>query len=379
MINRVKIRIIGKNHNYFLKEIIRRKINIYEIDNNDIIIDYEDYIKLKEIKTTYKIKVIRKYGYCRYLELLKKYIYLIIFTIVGIIINIILSNIIFDIKVDHPNKELVKTIIKDLESLGLKKYHLKVNYQRKEEIKEKLLEKEKDKIEWLEINNVGTKYIVKVEEKKKYKKEICNDRSIISKKEAIILEINSSSGEIVKKKNDYVEKGEIIVSGLIHNKDKVVSKKCAIATIYGETWYNVKVSIPKNYQEIEKLNKNNYSININIFNKKIDLFTKPSTMKNEDYNIVESNIIPINISIINNQKIKVIKKLYNTNNIDNEAIIIASKELKKKLSKDEKILSKKVLKKSEKNSKIEVEVFFKITDYLDISNINIEELNTVRE
>ena len=118
-------------------------------------------------------------------------------------------------------------------------------------------------------------------------------------------------------------------------------------------------------------------------NKKIDLFTKPSTMKNEDYNIVESNIIPINISIINNQKIKVIKKLYNTNNIDNEAIIIASKELKKKLSKDEEILSKKVLKKSEKNSKIEVEVFFKvkenITDYLDISNINIEELNTVRE
>ena len=63
--------------------------------------------------------------------------------------------------------------------------------------------------------------------------------------------------------------------------------------------------------------------------------------------------------------------------IDEIAISTAEKELKKKLKKDEEVIDKKTLKKIKKNSKIEVEVFFKvkedITDYLDISDVNIEE------
>ena len=50
---------------------------------------------------------------------------------------------------------------------------------------------------------------------------------------------------------------------------------------------------------------------------------------------------------------------------------------------DEKIISKKVLKKEEKNSKIEVDIFLEveenITDYFDINNIPIEEMNKKEE
>ena len=53
--------------------------------------------------------------------------------------------------------------------------------------------------------------------------------------------------------------------------------------------------------------------------------------------------------------------------------------MKKRLSNNEEIITKKVLKKELKNSKIKVEIFFKvkenITSYLDISDINIEEEN----
>ena len=53
--------------------------------------------------------------------------------------------------------------------------------------------------------------------------------------------------------------------------------------------------------------------------------------------------------------------------------------MKEQLTDGEEVLMKKVLKKQEKNSKIEVEVFIEkkenITDYVDISNIDINTLN----
>ena len=66
MINRVEIIIIGKNPDYLLKEIIKRNINIYNLDKTSkdirLIIDYKDYLIIKKMKTTYKIKIINRYG-----------------------------------------------------------------------------------------------------------------------------------------------------------------------------------------------------------------------------------------------------------------------------------------------------------------------------
>ena len=65
------------------------------------------------------------------------------------------------------------------------------------------------------------------------------------------------------------------------------------------------------------------------------------------------------------------------------AFKIATTELNKKLDNDEKVLKKKILKKIEKNSKIEVDVFVSvrenITGYQDITKINLEEMNKKEE
>ena len=101
------------------------------------------------------------------------------------------------------------------------------------------------------------------------------------------------------------------------------------------------------------------------------------------YNIIDSKIIPISISTSKYQEIKENKIIYSINNVDEIAISTAEKEIKKKLKKDEEVIDKKVLKKIKKNSKIEVDVFIKvkedITDYLDITNVNIEEMNKKEE
>ena len=380
MINKVKIEIIGKNPNYFLNELIKRNINIYHLSKDYkrliVIIDYKDYLNIIKMKTTYKIKVIERFGISRIKELIKRYLYYIIFFIIGIIINIILSNIIFKVEVIHPKKEIIKLVEKDLKELGIKKYNFKKNNKEIQKIKEKILLKEKDKIEWIEIENIGTKYIIKLEERKlNQKEEICNPRNIISKKEAIILEIKSSSGEIIKKINDYVSKDEVIISGFIHNKDEVVSKRCAKGIVYGETWYKVKINIPKMYSYEELTNNKKLGLNINLFNKNIDINNKYKNYKRKRISGINSSVIPLDINLTKYLETKLISKIYTIDNVDELAINLSEKEINKKLRKDESILSKKVLKKTIKDSKIEIEVFLKvkedITSYQDITNIEI--------
>ena len=388
MINKIKIKITGKNPNYFLNELIKRNINIYHLEKDNknliLIINYKDYINIIKIKTTYKIKILKRYGISRIKELIKRYIYYIIFFFIGIILNIILSNIIFKVEIIHPKKEIINLVEKNLQELGIKKYSFKKNQKELKKIKEKILMKERNRIEWIEIEPVGTKYIVKLEERKLNKKEeICNPRNIVSKKEAIILEIKSESGEIVKKINDLVSPDEVIISGLIHNKDNIVSKRCAKGIIYGETWYKVKLTIPKIYVMEKLSNKISYGININIFNNNLDINNKYKNFRRKSINDINSNIIPINISLTKYLETKIISKIYTIDNVDEIALKLSEKEINKKIRKDESILSKKVLKKNIKNSKIEIEVFLKvkenITKYQDISNINIEDLNKKEE
>ena len=91
--------------------------------------------------------------------------------------------------------------------------------------------------------------------------------------------------------------------------------------------------------------------------------------KREDNFIIGSRILPINISFTKYLETKIKEYNYNLLNIDSYALELASSKIKNKLG-DIDILTKKVLKKSEKNSKILVEVFVKVKeDITDIVNI----------
>ena len=387
MYSRVKIEILGNNPDYFLKELIKIGINYYDLEKYFkkiiLIIDYSDYERIKELKTTYKIHIIRRYGLNKFIYYFKRFYLLILFLGLGIILNIILANIVFKIEVVHSNKNIRELVIKDLEELGIKRYHFKVSYKEKELIKKKIKEKE-EIIDWIEIDEVGTKYIVKVEEKKINKiKEKCQPRNIIAKKNALIMDIDAISGEVKKSTNNYVNKGEVIISGFIYNKDKVVSKRCAEGKVYGETWYLLKISVPR-YQKKEKLlNKSSLGIEIKLLNKNYNSSKIHGSFHKNMYNLIGSDFIPIKYSINRYQKTNVFYIEKTSKELKKEIYQAVQKEMKKRLNRDERVLKKKILKKTTNNSKIEVEVFASvkenITSYQDITKINPEEMNKKEE
>ena len=69
--------------------------------------------------------------------------------------------------------------------------------------------------------------------------------------------------------------------------------------------------------------------------------------------------------------------------VEKKAFQEVEKEMKRRLNNDEIVLKKKLLKKREKNSKIEVDIFVSvkenITTYQDISKIDINEMNKKEE
>lgn len=376
--NRYKLEITGFSYQYFLNTLIRNKIELYSIveEKNKLIvvINSADYQKVKKIKTSCNIKILNRFGMEKYKYLAYKYRYLLFFFLLGLFLIVFLSNVIFSVEVIHSKEEIRDLIYHDLEQYGLKKYHFVIGYEQKEEIKKKILAKEKAKIEWLEIDRIGTKYVVHVEERKK--KKVDTDyapRDIVAKKDAMILSIQSRNGEIVKKKYDYVKKGDIIVSGTIKNKEDEVSKIKAEGQIFGEVWYKVRTEIPIHYYEENPTGKKKKVISLKILNKSFSFeFKKYQNYSFHETKILENPILPIRLVFEEKKEMKILKKTYNIYNVEEKALEIAESKFKKR-----DILLEKVLKKTLKDSKIIVDIFFKvkedITDYRKITDLSLRE------
>lgn len=378
MTNRYRIKITGKDPKYFLRHLIVKKIKLYNIiedhDGISLTVDEVDYAKILKMKTSYNIKIINRFGVAKLRYLLLKYKYILSFLFLTLGLMIILSHFIFFIDVIHSKEEIRELVENDLKEFGISKYRFRVSYAKKEEIRNKILEKEKDKIEWLEIDRIGTRYIVNIEERLIKDNKVDNEvRDIVAKKDAMILNIEAETGEIVRKKYEYVRKGDTIVSGTIKNKEDEVSKVKAEGKVYGEVWYSVTVELPKKYYEEKKTGKTSKALTLRIANKKISVpFSKDNkSYISEDSPILENNLIPIKLVLETKHEIEIIDKEYNMDNSSSEAIKLATKKLEERLDEQSMILSKKVLKKTLKNSKIIVEIFFKvrenITDYKKIS------------
>ena len=382
MINLIKVKVVGKNPNYFLKKMIEEKVAIYSLEKEKqaliVVVCYKDYKKICKIKTSYQIQVLERYGLSKIIFLFTRYWYFVFFLVVGFLLVFLSSQLIWDIEIIHPNPKLVDIIRKDLEELGIQTYHFKLSYLERERIKEKILEKEKDSLEWIEIEEVGTKIKVSLEERKKNPiLEECFPRNIVSKKKAILLEIEAEAGEVVKKKGDYVDVGEIIISGLIHNKDRIVSKKCAKGRVYGEVWYLLKVVLPREETKEKMTSDTRWLFQIRFFQKEWIFGKKYHSFQKREYNIIDSEFLPFQVGFIHIQKKTSYSISIPFSKMEEMALTLSEEKIRDSLEKGEEILFKKVLKKSEKDSKIEIEVFLKvkedITNYVDVSNIELEE------
>ena len=366
--NVIVIKVKTRNMDRFLINLYKLNIDIFNVNVvnfKEVIVEvYEkDLNKIKKLSILNKIEIIDYKGKIRSKKKVLFNKTLLSSLLIGFIILFTLSNIIFNIEVVHTSSEVREFIIEELKENGINKLQFKKSFDKLFEIKNKILENNKDKLEWLEIDRIGTKYVVKLEERKLNSiKADYKYQDIVATHDAVIKKIIATSGVKVKEVNEYVKKGDTIISGSIYLNKELKKNTKALGEIYGEVWYKISVEYPViNVEKTETGNKKEV-ISINFFNNNFILFNnnpyKSSTVKRKY--LLKNNILPISISKDTIYELDDHTGIY----VEGEAVMNAKdygrRKIEETLKSDEYIISEKVLNYHLNSNTIYIDIFYKI-------------------
>lgn len=369
--NKVRI-VVNENSNKFLNYLIYNKIYYDSLNKNNeyfvLDVSYDDYLY---IRRRYKCHIVKYYGKKNIVNIYENNKYVLLSLIISFMLLFLLCNTIFDIKINSDDKDIINIINNSLSDNGIDVYKRKVSFDKLNSIKNKILEDNKDTLEWIEIREKGCIYYIDVTPRVKSNNNVDNSlpSDIVAEKDGVIKHIVVHRGSKVIDNGDYVKKGDILISGNIIKNENVIDKVHSEGVIYAETWKTVNISIPfKRIDYVYKKTINHYYL---------DIFGHKFTIsgKYDSDNTINKKSIVLDKPYLFFKLYKEEKKIYDYNEVIlnkeeayNEALNRSIDVINKKLSSDEYIISKKVLKKEVKRSKINLEVFFKVYEKIGITS-----------
>lgn len=369
--NKVRI-VVNENSNKFLNYLIYNKIYYDSLNKNNeyfvLDVSYDDYLY---IRRRYKCHIVKYYGKKNIVNKYENNKYVLLSLIISFMLLFLLCNTIFDIKINSDNKDIINIINNSLSDNGIGVYKRKVSFDKLNSIKNKILEDNKDTLEWIEIREKGCIYYIDVTPRVKSNNNVDNSlpSDIVAEKDGVIKHIVVHRGSKVIDNGDYVKKGDILISGNIIKNENVIDKVHSEGVIYAETWKTVNISIPfKRIDYVYKKTINHYYL---------DIFGHKFTIsgKYDSDNTINKKSIVLDKPYLFFKLYKEEKKIYDYNEVIlnkeeayNEALNRSIDVINKKLSSDEYIISKKVLKKEVKRSKINLEVFFKVYEKIGVTS-----------
>ncbi len=363
MNNRIKIRILEDSH-YTIKTLYRNHINIYDIDyketGNIYTIDESDLEKLK----IDNIEVVSFKGIKSVLYKIKRHRHFIGATILSLLLVFFISNVIVEVNVIHSDKKIRLLVEDELFDLGIKQFILKKPFEKIQDIKEKIKKKHPNEIEWLEIIDDGMKYTIRVEERiitePSKTKDFCN---VISTKDAVVLGSTVSKGQNVVDNNEFVKKGDVLISGEIKFNEATKSHVCASGTVYGNTWYRVSISLPYEHTIKNYTGKSKSNIGFEYGS----TYNRIFKVHYENYDVEKKRLVKIGKFALYKETVKEYtskKEVYKEDEVLNQALKTAREKLEIKLDENASIMSEKVLQSSTYDSIISVDVFYAVKEII---------------
>lgn len=386
MRNKIQLEVEGRNIERFIKRLIKEKIPLLKITQLNykkirILIYFDDYEKVNRLKTIYRITIVKTYGIVALKKRVKKHwFYLFSLAVAGVVL-FILSHLIYQIEVIDLDKKVRDFLTTALKEEGVSPIQWKKSYDELQQVKKSILKKYQDEIEWMEIETVGTKYVVRVEMRKHTEKSKETEvRNIVASKDAIVRTVEATKGEIVKRNNDYVKAGDIIISGEIQLNEEVKNQVSATGTVYGEVWYEVEVEIPFQYYQVERTGRKNTVYVFEFLNHRFELLNQMPFQEKESEvtKIWEHLLLPIRFQKEKQEEVERTDEKLSKNDAIKKAVELGIQRMEEKLDEKEKIIDVKTLKTTQKKSKMVVDMFF--TVYEDITAYaKIEEKENAQE
>ncbi|MDC3415558.1 sporulation protein YqfD [Aquibacillus salsiterrae] len=381
----VTIKVHGHHPELFFDLCSRNGITVWNIKKTEAKTCIGN-IKLEEIpqvkrlrrKTIFKVSFIHKKG----LPFLSNKLFVHKPLIIGLVLSLFfvgfLSNIIWDVHVKGVHPEMEKQIEKQLSSYGIRPGAFKFKVQSPSKIQKQLLD-DIPELLWVGVTEKGTTYQLEGVEKtlveegeKKY------PRNLVATKEGVIVDMYVSRGQPMVEINDFVEKGDILVSGTLGEKEEEANsspeeekkdKKNELVSAEGEviakTWYKSNVNIPlkANYETLTGQYTNKYYLRSWGFSIPIWGFKNPGYEKTST-EIVDNPFRflkwELPISFVKQTVYEKTEKFVDRTKQEAKSAAIkqAQKNLQSKLGNDAEIKFEKVLHEREENGKVKLTLYF---------------------
>ncbi len=368
MNDKVWIKASCDNYYKLINKIEKLSIKIYEIKYIEKIIylkvTKKDYAKIKKYIISYKFKVEKNLGLQRIFDIIKQEKIFAISLVIGLLVFLCLKNMIVKINIVHENQEIRELISDELKENKIEILRFKKSYKKLDEIRQKILDKHPDKLDWMEFEIKGMTLNVKVEERiitdTKKNNEICD---IVAKKNGVISDIKILQGESLVLINDYVKEGDTLISGTIKYNEIDKRYTCADGEIYATTWYTGSISIPFKYYEYENESDKRYNLVWEHNGNKHEIFRNRLENFNSNYKTL-LKIFDFNLYLDKQVSVAKIEKEYTEEEALNEGVNKVVESVEKKLTKKDTIIDKKVLKKVKNNSTMDIDVFVVVKELI---------------
>lgn len=212
-------------------------------------------VKRLRRNTGYKIKFKSRNGLPFFIKRMKKRKEIILSLVCSFLFIVCLSNILWQVNITGVSKEVEEKIREQLKEDGVHPGSWSFALQSPGSIQQKLMN-DLPELLWVGVYKKGTRFNLEgIEKTIVEKEERQGPRHLLAAKKGIIKSMFVTKGLSKVEVNDYVEPGDMLVSGFLDDEDdenneddeeKDHPKKmvAAEAEIIAQTWYEINVSIP---------------------------------------------------------------------------------------------------------------------------------------
>jgi similar to stage IV sporulation protein len=375
----VRIKIIGSRIERFLNRCLKEEVDIWNIrrtGENSVVcsVKLEDFKKVRTLlkQTGCKLRVIDRKGTPFLLRKLSTKSGFVSGMFIFVCILFLLSNLVWDVEVNGADPQVEHEIRQVLNDLDVKKGKFQFTLPPPEELQFQITQR-LDSVTWIGAKLQGTTYTFSVVEKQlPREKEALTPRNLVSDTEAVVTDIYVEQGTPKVEPNDFVQKGDVLVSGNIGGEDggKVVP---AIGKVMGETWYVSEVNVPLD-STLKTYTGETYTKHaVTVFGFRIPIwgFSEPE-FKKYDVETTETPLrflkwtLPVAYEKTIYRQTEKVKREYTEKEAIKVAKQIGKTDLKEKLEKKAKIISENILRQSVENGKVMLKMRYTVIENISV-------------
>ncbi|AIM15650.1 MULTISPECIES: sporulation protein YqfD [Neobacillus] len=378
----VTVKITGKGIERFINVLTRNEIIIWNVKRHGTeTITFQ--MKLEDAKniryfarhTDCQITFLKRNGVPFLFRRLLKNSGFLAGAVIFLLIIFLLSNVIWGIEIKGAKPDTEYQIRKELDRMGVKIGKLQFFVKNVEGIQRELTNNVGN-LTWVGVELKGTTYHLQVVEKNEPEKQKeLSPQNLVAKKKAIIVKTFVEEGKKVVDIHDYVQKGQLLVSGEIGQDGENVKLVPAKGKVWGETWYKSHVEQPLDTKFIV-LNgneKRKHSLAFGKFELPIWGFKAPEYKQFETEKTIYKLhflkwVLPVSYIQTTIRESEDIIRSYTKEQAEQIALERAKKEIKSQLDEDAMFKDEKILHKEVKNGKVILDIHFKM-----IENIAVEQ------